>query len=93
MAGEQIAVFHFDGKTRVLCHPDGTLGGVAVKFPNIDTAVAYADQYVQRNVARGWRLHDATGACIREIVGAKVPTARYTGPRRNGIWSSGSWDS
>jgi hypothetical protein len=78
MAGEQIALFHFDGKTRVLCHSDGRLGGAAVKFPNLDAAVAYANEYVQANAARGCRLHDATGACVREIAGAKVPTERYT---------------
>jgi hypothetical protein len=78
MAGEQIALFHFDGKSRVMCYPDGRLGGVAIKFPNLDTAVAYANEYVHRNVARGCRLHDASGACIREIVGAKVPVERYT---------------
>jgi hypothetical protein len=78
MAGEQIAVFHVDGKTRVLCHPDGRLGGGAIKFPNMDAAVAYANQYVQENTARGCRLLDASGACVREIAGAKVPAERYT---------------
>lgn len=32
MAGDQIALFHFDGKSRVMCHPDGKLGGVAIQI-------------------------------------------------------------
>lgn len=48
------------------------------KFPNLDAAVTYANDYVEKNAACGCRLLDASGACIREIVGAKVLAERYT---------------
>ena len=80
MRGGEVALFHFDGRSRVLCGADGSLGATAraVKFGTVEEAVSYAERYVGANGRRGCRIYDQSGDCVREIRGAEVPASRYT---------------
>jgi hypothetical protein len=75
----EVALFHFLGKTRMMCHADGTLGATrATRFPSLEAAQAYAQKYLETHPDRGCRLYDASGNRIDEIRGAAVPARRYT---------------
>ena len=76
---EEVALFHFDGKRRMLCNADGSFGTAPpTVFKTLDAAEVYADQYVKANPRRGCRLYDNSGTCIREVAGSAVPERRYT---------------
>jgi len=75
----EVALYHFEGKSRVMCGADGDRARVlATKFPTIQDAEAYAKQYVEANPARGCRMYDSAGQRIGDIFGEKCPTHRYT---------------
>jgi hypothetical protein len=79
LAPGEVALFHFLGKSRMLCKADGTLGATpATKFADADGARAYAQQYVDAHPDRGCRLYDSTGERVEEIRGAAVPAQRYS---------------
>ena len=79
MKAGEVALFHFEGKSRVMCSADGdTSKTAATKFASREDAESYADRYVETNPTRGCRLYDATGNRIGDIVGEKVPKHRYT---------------
>ena len=79
LAPGEVALFHFDGKRRMLCNADGSFGSARpAVFQTVDVADAYARRYVEANPRRGCRIYDAGGACIREIAGSAVPERHYT---------------
>lgn len=79
MLPEEVALFHFEGKSRVMCGADGNrAGAVATKFATIQDAQAYAKQYVEANPARGCRMYDSAGHRIGDVFGEHCPAQRYT---------------
>jgi hypothetical protein len=75
----EVALFHFEGKSRVMCGADGDRSRTAAtKFATIEDAEAYAKRYVEAHPARGCRMYDSTGQRIRDIMGEKCPRQRYT---------------
>ena len=66
---EQVALFHFDCKSRVICRADGELAasGPAI-FDTPRDAESYARQYGEANVRRGCRIYNATGALVGEYM-------------------------
>src|SRR2546421_5067097 len=75
----EVAVFHFEGRSRVLCAADGSRDATAAtKFAAIEDAEAYAKRYVVANPGRGCRMYDSAGHRIADIVGEKCPAHRYT---------------
>ena len=75
----EVILFHFEGKSRVMCAADGTSGSAPpVRFANKEEAERYAKQYVEQNPSRGCRLYDSTGTRIGDIFGAAAPVQRYT---------------
>jgi hypothetical protein len=65
----QVALFHFECKSRMMCSADGefTASGPAV-FDSMPDAEVYAQKYVQTNLRRGCRVYDSTGAIVGEYV-------------------------
>jgi len=79
MQAGQIALFHFDGKTRMLCSAEGTFDSASpTVFASIEDAERYARNYVDANPRRGCRLYNVEGDCVAEIRGSAVPFRRYT---------------
>ena len=75
----EVALFHFEGKSRVMCSAGGNReGAVATKFATVQNAQEYAKQYVKANPARGCRIYDSTGQRIGDITGEECPAERYT---------------
>ena len=55
----EMALYHFEGKSRIMCGADGSrTGAVATKFATIQDAETYAKQYVEANPERGCRMYD-----------------------------------
>ncbi len=79
MQAGEVAMFHFDGKTRMLCSAEGGFDSAPVTvFPSLEAAEQYAQNYVHANPRRGCRLYNVEGDCISEIRGSAVPFRRYT---------------
>lgn len=75
----EIALYHFLGKTRVMCRADGTLGPLAAtKFSSGNDAETYARKYVEVRPDRGCRLYDDVGRRLGEIRGASAPAHPYS---------------
>jgi len=79
MGPGEVLLFHFDGKSRVMCAADGTSESPSpTRFANKQEADAYANRYVAQHPRRGCRLYDSTGERIGDVLGASVPAQRYT---------------
>jgi hypothetical protein len=77
----QVALFHFDSRSRMMCGADGELTacGPAV-FDSMPDAEVYAQKYVQTNLRRGCRVYDSTGAVVGEYVSSAAKA--LDNPRR-----------
>ena len=79
MQAGEIALFHFDGKARMLCDVNGDLDRAsATRFGSQQEAETYAQQYVSEHPGRGCRLYDSDGDVVAEIRGKSVPSRQYT---------------
>ena len=77
----QIALFHFDYKSGVMCAADGGNSVQPARFATLAEAESYARSYVEANPRRGCRLYDSTGSVTGEFASA---TARaLINPRRD----------
>jgi hypothetical protein len=75
----EVALFHFEGKSRIMCGADGSMDSAPpTRFASKEAADAYANEYVARHPRRGCRMYDSAGTCIGEIRGAATPAQRYT---------------
>jgi len=65
----QVALFHFECKSRMMCGADGELTAAdPAVFDSMPDAEAYAQKYVQTNLRRGCRVYDFSGAVVGEYI-------------------------
>jgi hypothetical protein len=78
----QIALFHFDYKSKVMCGADGASTPVTPSlFSTLADAEAYASAYIETNPSRGCRLYDSSGVLIGDFA-SETARAAYN-PRRD----------
>jgi hypothetical protein len=69
LQAEQVALFHFDCKSRVMCCPDGELGATRpYTFNTLNEAETYALRYLVANPRLGCRVYGSTGALVAEYI-------------------------
>jgi len=77
----QIALFHFDYKSRVMCGADGRSAAVPSLFADLPEAESYAQSYIEANPRRGCRMYDSTGKLVGELASEVARAAEN--PRRD----------